>query len=241
GAITLEIELEMIVISSEMTHDSCGRTGIYNDTMNISLTEESVSSGGGISSYQRNKNIAEDLFKDEESIGKIDLVIKEKISGNNSYLVGWSDLRGYNHIKYELLYSTGSTFKEYKSFDVNNYSKNFFYKDLDTNSLIYFFKVRAYYNDKYSNWSNVLSITNKDSLLRLFKIKCVNCNDTISFMDVFKTPDLLLEDKFKVKCIGCTKKVGFYDIFQKKETILDKFKTICINCTKKVNFSDLVK
>jgi len=72
-------------------------------------------------------------------------------------------------------------FIDYKSFTTKMTERSFFYTNLDKYKDIYFFKVRAFYKNKYSPWSNTLSITNKESLLKYFKITCKNCKKEVYF------------------------------------------------------------
>ena len=120
-------------------------------------------------------------------------------------------------------------------------SKSYYYRELDEENDIYFFKVRALYKDKYSGWSNILSITNKKNILKYFKVKCKKCNKKVYFWDVFETPDFLIEKHLKTRCVGCKKKVWFQDIFKSTDFILDTFNIWCKECEKELNFNDIFK
>lgn len=235
----VKIWLTMNVSSSQMTHDSCWKTWTYEDDLDINISEEWVVIPSSSSSWAKKKRQADILFENEESILNIDLILKEKRGSRNQYNIWWNNIWWEWHIEYEVLYSTWSMFIDYKSFTTKMTERSFFYTNLDKYKDIYFFKVRAFYKNKYSPWSNTLSITNKESLLKYFKITCKNCKKEVYFWDVFKTPDLLIEDSLKIKCINCKKKVWFYDIWKSKDLILEQFTTSCKTTNKNVNFNDI--
>ena len=186
------------------------------------------------------------MFKSDESIWNIELVLEEKKAWRNIYYVWWNNIWWEWHIKYEIEYSTWVIFDNPEIFETGMYNKMFFEKDLWKDFDIYFFRVRAFYNDEYSSWSNKLSIINKRNILNLFNIECIECNNTIWYWDVFDDFEFLIDKEFQIKCVNCKKKVWFYDIWKSEDFLLDELKTSCSRCSnysnnKLIDFSDLVK
>jgi endogenous inhibitor of DNA gyrase (YacG/DUF329 family) len=70
------------------------------------------------------------------------------------------------------------------------------------------------------------------------KIKCSNCKKNVAFKDVFENINNSINN-FKVKCKNCSKNVNFDDIFNYKEVKIKTFDIICKPCTKNINFTDV--
>lgn len=209
-ATSVNISLQTTVSSSDQTHDSCGSDirWTYNDNLTVNLTSWDNSSPGWWSSrWSRMRDEAEHIFKTPETIEKIDIVLskhtifKNLIFWLNRNYVGWDWL-----IRYELEYSNKKDFSEIKLLNQYNLQSttsreyNIYTKDLDNNYITHYFRVRAFYKDKYSKWSNIIEYINQDNPLSQYVVKCIDCKNTLDFSDVLYDPEVLIEENFKSFC-----------------------------------------
>ena len=236
---TVKVWLTMNVTSTEITHDSCWKTWTYTDDLKVAISK--VQTHHHRKSYSsKMRDEADYIFRDKKTIGNIHLILSERNYYNDDsiYDIWWNTIGWYWQIKYEVEYSTWINFKNHKTFKTTMDHKMFFQHNLDPIKDIYFFRVRAFYKDKYSLWSNILNITNKQNPLKIFKIKCNNCKKNVWYMDVFDSVDLLIEKNFNVKCNSCKKKIWFNDVWESKELLLDKLNIKCSGCKKKIDLND---
>ncbi len=236
---TIKIDLSMIVTSSEIIYDSCWKTGRYFDDININISELSWdTSSKSYASKMREE--ANKVFLNPESI---ELHLYEINKANNEYYsLRWNNIWWDWQIEYELQYSTGSKFSNYYTYNTKSSFKSFTKYDLEESS-IYFFRVKAKYDNKESSWSNTIFIVNKNNPLKDFKVICKNCGAKTNFQDVFDTVDLLIEDNLNTTCPSCNKKVNFWDIFIYKDVnslVDDNFKINKNTCKKKINYKDIL-
>jgi len=245
-ATILKIALKVTVNSEQMTHDSCGKTWIYEDFVYINVIDNNSSGSGSTtwttthhSSYSSKMRAEVDrIFK---NLKKIKLKLHEDNKKNKYfYKLAWNYIWWDWQIDYELQYSKTKYFKEFKKITTKSRFWSFYKKDLPDFS-IYFFRVKAVYKNKESPYSNIVSITNKDNPLRDFKIKCKNCNIRNIYSDVFDWINFLIDKNFNVKCNWCDKKkidYLFSDIF-----IYNKKFELKVNknnyCRTRLNFEDI--
>lgn len=226
-SITINIWLQTIVSSSDMTHDSCGSEirWTYTDSLIVNVISWSTSSGGWWKSHAtRMREEAVELFSDETSISNIELLLQGKpIFTNILYGLDWNYIWWDWEIQYELQYSTGKAFDTLLTIDKYGYNKTIksrsysvYINDLNKDSIIHYFRVRAFYKDKYTNWSNIVSYVNEDDPLSKYKVKCIWCDKSINYKDIWDTPDLLIEKELILNCKltnTCKKAIDYSDVF----------------------------
>lgn len=231
---SLNVFLEVIASSSEITHDSCWKTWTYNDNLYVNISEKT--SWWWINHWEQMRQEAINVFNDLE---KIDLKLREvELNDQKTYKLAWNYLWWNWEIKYDLLYSNNKEFTNPKRFLTSMHNKTFYKQELDLNSYTFFFKVRAVYDWEYSKRSNIVSITNKNSPLKIFKIICYECESNITFKDVLKSVDLLLNRHFEIKCVDCNSEPRFSDVRHSKDLILDRFRVKKENDITEIDFKD---
>jgi hypothetical protein len=236
----IEIWFEVKVSSTQMTHDSCWKTWIYNDNLFVTISDDSSTPvTHHHSSYSsRMRNEASKIFNNPQNI-KLNLY-ENNFRNKYFYELWWKYIWWDGQIEYELQYSNTKSFEKYKKIKTKSRFHNFYKWDLEE-SEIYFFRLKAFYKNKESPYSNIVSIVNKENPLALFKVKCTSCNKKLYFWDVFQSVDLLLEDKFKIKCIWCKSnklKYLYSDILLEENNLELNINKIN-SCDKKIDYLDI--
>jgi hypothetical protein len=192
---------ENIVMRFTVTPQSCYHSlHTYSGT----VTYSKYSWGGGwwgVSYSSIMQDEAKKLFTDTGSIDKINLYVQLNkniysptinLSRNN---IGWD-----GQIYYTLEYSTGSNFKSSQRFETTAREYSLPETILDRTSWVHYFRVKAWYLAKSSDYSNIVTYYTEDYL----KIDCKkNCKNMVSFDDVMFDIDVLLEWIFNVSCSVC--------------------------------------
>lgn len=170
---------------------------------------------------------AESLFYNSWSIEKINLEIwYRKEDYSPLVYIYWNNLWADWQITYDLEYSTWSTFEEYHTFKTTGEFYNFFKNDFSYWNYIHYFRVRASYLWKYSNYSNILKYYSEDYL----NIKCLNEKKYINFGDVFLSYDLLINSNLEIKCKKCIKNINNNDSSESINSTIEKY--FDVNCKK---------
>jgi len=227
--INLKISLEVIVTSTEMTYDSCWKTWNYWDLVTIFISNNSSWTTTNHSSYYwKMRKQAQRI-----DLSKVKLNLYEQNSRNKYFYKLWWNYIGWDrHIKYEIQYSTWKNFITYNSNSTFLRYKLYSIYELWENDL-FFFRVRATYNWKYSPWSNIISIVNKNNLLSKFKISCINCSSNIDFTDVLNDYTSLIDNNLDLNCKICNNLL-FQDIFDDEYSLIsNNFKIRCKKCSNK--------
>ncbi len=169
-----------------------------------------ASSWGGSSRSSRMRSDAKRIFATTWSIDAIDIHLTKRItfpntlfSLNRNYI--WWDWA----IKYEIEYSTWSNFYStwkldiYRSQIARRRSYNIYINNLSQDSIIHYFRVRAFYKNKYSNRSNTVDYINEDNPLSEFVVECKDCKpktSCVGFADVLLNPEVLIEGQLNIAC-----------------------------------------
>jgi hypothetical protein len=233
GATWWNYEVELKISTDGMCEDSSESYSQYRDTINLCVPNDWFVCSGWPSTWSswwwkshatRMREEAVKLFKDETSISNIELILEwRSIFFNTLYGLYWNYIWWDWEIQYELQYSTGEAFDTLLSLDKYNQNKiiksrdyTVYVHDLNNDSIIHYFRVRAFYKDKYTNWSNIVSYVNEDNPLSKYKVKCIWCGKDISYKDIWNTPDLLIEKDFILDCKltnTCKKVIDYSDVF----------------------------
>jgi hypothetical protein len=252
ASFTFPYTTESIWLKLNVTPQSCANAG---NTYSWTVTYSKRSSWWGWwrSHYSRMLDEANSLFFDTWTIDNINLELninKEKYSPYLDFT--WNNIGWDWHILYILEYSTWSEFIWSKQFDTNEKFYNLEETLIDINSYIHYFRLKACYQWKCSNYSPVLKYYREDYI----KITCNKCNKLQNFDDVLSWVDYLLEDYFKitckecwknkkqvnliewpdylnVNCSKCNKLPSFWDILEWNNSLLNNyFQVQCVNCKK---------
>ena len=242
-SIRLKIWFKVTVSSESITHDSCWKTWIYNDTVFININ--TASSWDVLNTTTHHRSHSSKMKEEADKIFRISKNIKLNLNELKNYSkyfykLDWNYIGWDWQIVYELEYSNKKDFTNYSKLKTKSrfyvFKKDFF-KDLE----LYFFRVKATYKNKESPYSNIVSIVNKDNPLNEFKIICKNCNNKISFWDVFETVDLLIEKSLNINCVSCERKKTkfiFSDILLDKNN-LDLYIDKNNYCKKNIDYTDI--
>jgi hypothetical protein len=136
----------------------------------------------------------------------------------------WDGIWWNWQVNYILEYSTGSNFSTWNTISFNTTESFYQFIEywLDINSYIHYFKVKACYWDKCSDYSDIVRYYSEDYL----PLTCKKEIETIDYSDVFDYDDSFIDDYFQVKCTKC-------NIKQKNDEnklIEQNYKTICTKC-----------
>ena len=214
-----DYEIELRVFTDGMCSDSSVSYTDFTWSMNLCVPNDwYVCDGWSASSTwddtnwwasrsTRMRRQAEKLFKTPEAIDKIDLLLKKHSIAKNILFgltrnyIGWD-----GKVKYEIDYSNTRDFQEsklldqYRSNETTSRSYNIYVHDLDPEYITHYFRVRAFYKDKYSNWSNIIEYINEDNPLSQYVVECIDCENKINFWDIFVDPEVLIEENLKTLC-----------------------------------------
>lgn len=150
------------------------------------------------------------IFYDSWSIDKVNINLKMTQQDYSPLLhFNWNSIWWEWQVYYKLEYSTWSTFTKYTTYETTSITYSLLENFLDKNSQVHYFRVRAWYMDKYSKYSNIIKYYSDDYL----KISCNIKNIKLpSFDDIFLWTDFLLEDYYQPICTKCTKMIDFKDL-----------------------------
>ncbi|MDD3301977.1 MAG: hypothetical protein PHN31_00335 [Candidatus Gracilibacteria bacterium] len=161
-----------------------------------------LNSGGGYDYSQRKYEEANYLYSDQKIIDDLNLSLKILREHNYPYLtINWNDLGGKGYVEYFLEYSTGSKFDSFNTLKTKELMHNFFLKDIDQDSFVHYFRVKACYNSKCSGYSNIVKYVSEDYLH-------ITCNkiDLLDFSDIFTGVTTIIDKYYKVICNDCGQK-----------------------------------
>lgn len=220
-------EIEVKVNTDGMCDNVSESYSQYRDTMNLCIpnngfeceSSPAPTPSGWSSRRSRMLDQAKKLFKTPDSIQKITLNLQI------DSIVQWvlSQLR-WNYIwadwiiKYEIEYSNNRDFSwtvllnKYSKQETKGRSFNIYYNQLNKDSLVHYFRVRANYKDRYSSWSNTVKYVDEKDPLSQYEVICPQCENKITYGDVLYDLNVLLPSEFDIDCHGnCNKKTIDYD------------------------------
>lgn len=212
-------EVELKIFTDGMCDDLSESYTWFTDTMTLCVPNDWFSCGSASSTWStswwgwwrsrssRMREEAAHIFANTWSIDSIELNLTKRIRFPNTlFELDWNYIGWDWAIKYEIQYSTGSDFQttwlldRYTSQIAIRRSYNIYVHDLDENSIIHYFRVRAFYKNKYSKRSNTVEYVNEDNPLSQYTVQCIDCTSPVSFNDIWQTPDLLIETEFNTSC-----------------------------------------
>jgi hypothetical protein len=88
----------------------------------------------------------------------------------------------------------------YRSQIATRRTYNVYVNNLHSESIVHYFRVRATYKDNSSKRSNVIEYINEDDPLSQYVVECIDCENYITYRDVFFDPEVLIEGNFKTLC-----------------------------------------
>lgn len=148
-----------IKIKLNVAPQSCYHAGnTYSGTVIYSINP-------WISSWRSSSSLLQEetelIFLDKKELvnKKIELNMNE-----NPYFsqFSWSKIWWENYTQYELEYSTWSNFNNFKKYLTFQNNYNFMYHDLDFNSFVHYFRVKACFRDNCSWYSNIIKYNSWD-------------------------------------------------------------------------------
>lgn len=196
--------------TAESSPNCLWTTTLTSDSVNIKVKNKSNWWWKSYSDRMRDE--ARKLFKDEESIWKIEITL-EKEEEIWWIDLSWNNIWWTNQVQYEVQWDWKSDFKNPKSRWIKWRNISFSNDNFKNNEIAYI-RVRATYGWKSSNWSNVLRYIPNQWILFDFRVSCSNECSNISYDDIFLDPDFLM-DIFMDPAIDCScknKKVDFSNL-----------------------------
>lgn len=181
--------------------------------------------------FAKTQDEANVLFFDTWSIDNIKLILNLSKDNYSPFLYLWWNNIWWNwHINYVLQYSTWASFQTINQIETKEIFYNYEEKLLDYDYLIHYFRLKACYNNKCSDYSNVVKHYTEDYL----NIYCNNIK-LPKFEDIIDNDDLFLDDYYTVECIKCwTNKKQEID----ENKILDLYYKNSCNICKTLDFND---
>ncbi len=154
----------------------------------------------GSSYASRMRDEAQKLFYDSWTIEKINLILNVNEYPTIPFLQIYRNTIGWNwQIYYILEYSTWANFDSYLKFETTQLAYDFWKIHLDPEVMVHYFRVKAGYMGKLSNYSNVFTYYSEDYI----NISCPKCKKTINYDDVMIDEDVILDWLLDIECKAC--------------------------------------
>lgn len=188
--------------------------------------------------WSRMRNEAEYIFSND-----INMILERDYDIQSPLMqIEWNYLWGDWAIIYELQLWSNEDLENAEIYNLYSNKKTFHMKELSKIWSKLYFRVRATYNEKKSNRSNIYKYSDETDPLFDFEITCDDCKQKVSFEDILDIESIINRELKNVCKLTSNIDIKFNDIFNMENIINRNISCDTWNCWKNiVGFDELLE